>query len=98
VFYRIDAAAQQRVVMITISDVGEGLLRVNVIPRKLEGSSDEDGALTRTALGLRAKPRNSTVNCRSQLAFVHRIGQSDRVRTSTKLRTKHAAAIKRFRS
>ena len=37
---------KQRVVMITISDVGEGLLRVNVIPRKLEGSTDENGALT----------------------------------------------------
>ena len=37
---------KQRVVMITISDVGEGLLRVNVIPRRLEGSADENGTLT----------------------------------------------------
>src|ERR1035438_1027544 len=46
VFTELMPLLKQRVVMITISDVGEGLLRVNVIPRKLEGSADENGALT----------------------------------------------------
>src|SRR5690242_715190 len=46
VFTELMPLLKQRVVMITISDIGEGLLRVNVIPRKLDGSSDENGALT----------------------------------------------------
>jgi len=46
VFTELMPLLKQRVVMITISDVGEGLLRVNVIPRKLDGSADENGALT----------------------------------------------------
>ena len=47
---------RQRAVMITISDVGQGLLRVNIIPRKLvvDGSSDENTALT-TPLSITGK-------------------------------------------
>ena len=41
---------KQRAVMITISDLGEGLLRVNIIPRKIEGGS-EDGAQTAASTG-----------------------------------------------
>ena len=32
---------KQRAVIMTISEVGEGLLRINIIPRKIEGVSDE---------------------------------------------------------
>ncbi len=39
---------KQRVVMITVSDVGDGVLRVNVIPRKLDTDSDQNQALTAT--------------------------------------------------
>jgi PRTRC genetic system protein E len=37
---------KQRVVMITVSDAGDGVLRVNVIPRKLDGDADQNQALT----------------------------------------------------
>ncbi len=36
---------KQRVVIITVSDVGQGLLRVNIIPRKLDGDSEQALAL-----------------------------------------------------
>ena len=45
---------KQRAVMITISDVGEGLLRVNIIPRKIEGGSEDNAALT-TPLSITGK-------------------------------------------
>jgi hypothetical protein len=41
VFTELMPLLRQRAVMITISDVGEGLLRVNIIPRKIEGGSEE---------------------------------------------------------
>jgi len=46
-------------------------------PRKLEGSTDENGALT-VPLSLRARPRNSTGNCRP-IGVLHRFSHSDRV-------------------
>jgi hypothetical protein len=55
VFTELMPLLRQRAVMITISDVGDGLLRVNIIPRKLvEGSSDENAALT-TPLSITGK-------------------------------------------
>ncbi len=76
VFTELMPLLRQRAVMITISDVGQGLLRVNIIPRKLvvDGSSDENTALT-TPLSITGKaeeldrelpgqlPRNWTGNC-----------------------------------
>src|SRR5258706_10245942 len=56
VFTELMPLLRQRAVMITISDVGQGLLRVNIIPRKLvvDGSSDENTALT-TPLSITGK-------------------------------------------
>src|SRR5258708_32483021 len=56
VFTELMPLLKQRAVMITISDIGQGLLRVNIIPRKLvvDGSSDENTALT-TPLSITAK-------------------------------------------
>ena len=83
---------KQRVVMITISDVGEGLLRVNVIPRKLEGSADENGALT-VPLSITGKAeeldRELPVQLTSFTESVTRTGSN-----IDELRTQHAAAVK----
>jgi PRTRC genetic system protein E len=46
VFTELLPLLRQRVLMITVSDVGDGLLRVNVIPRKLDADSDQSQALT----------------------------------------------------
>ena len=83
---------KQRVVMITISDVGEGLLRVNVIPRKLEGSSDEDGALT-VPLSITGKAEELDRELPSQLAsFTESVTQTGS--NLNELKTQHEAAIK----
>ena len=83
---------KQRVVMITISDVGEGLLRVNVIPRKLEGSTDENGVLT-VPLSITGKAEELDRELPVQLAsFTESVAQTGS--NLDELRTQHAAAIK----
>lgn len=83
---------KQRVVMITISDVGEGLLRVNVIPRKLEGSADENGALT-APLSITGKADELDRELAGQLTTF-----TESVTTTgsnlDELKTQHAAAVK----
>ena len=83
---------KQRVVMITISDVGEGLLRVNVIPRKLEGSADENGALT-APLSITGKADELDRELPGQLTTftesVTRTGSN-----LDELKSQHAAAVK----
>ena len=83
---------KQRVVMITISDVGAGLLRVNVIPRRLEGSTDENGALT-VPLSITGKAEELDRELPGQLAsFTESVTQTGS--NLDELRTQHAAAIK----
>jgi len=83
---------KQRVVMITISDVGEGLLRVNVIPRKLEGTSDENGALT-VPLSITGKAEELDRELPGQLtSFTESVTKTGS--NLDELRTQHAAAIK----
>jgi PRTRC genetic system protein E len=83
---------RQRVVMITISDVGEGLLRVNVIPRKLEGSADENGALT-VPLSITGKAEELDRELPGQLAsFTESVTKTGS--NIDELKTQHAAAIK----
>ena len=83
---------KQLVVMITISDVGEGLLRVNVIPRKLEGSTDENGALT-VPLSITGKAEELDRELPGQLvSFTQSVTQTGS--NLDELRTQHAAAIK----
>lgn len=83
---------KQRVVMITISDVGEGLLRVNVIPRKLDGSSDENGALT-APLSIMGKPDELDRELSSQLtSFTESVTKTGS--NLDELKTQHAAAVK----
>ena len=94
VFTELMPLLRQRAVMITISDVGQGLLRVNIIPRKLvvDGSSDENTALT-TPLSITGKAEELDRELPGQLAtFTESI-----VRTGSnldELKTQHAAAVK----
>ena len=83
---------KQRVVMITISDVGEGLLRVNVIPRKLEGSADENGALT-APLSITGKADELDRELPGQLtSFTESVAKTGS--NLDELKTQHAAAVK----
>ena len=83
---------KQRVVMITISDIGEGLLRVNVIPRKLDGSSDENGALT-APLSITAKAAELDRELSGQLtSFTESVTKTGS--NLDELKTQHAAAVK----
>ena len=84
---------RQRAVMITISDIGEGLLRVNIIPRKLvEGSSDENAALT-TPLSITGKAEELDRELPGQLtSFTESIAKTGS--NLDELRTQHAAAVK----
>ena len=83
---------KQRVVMITISDVGEGLLRVNVIPRKLEGSADENGALT-APLSITGKADELDRELPGQLtSFTESVTKTGS--NLDELKTQHAAAVK----
>ena len=83
---------KQRSVMITISDVGDGLLRVNVIPHKIEGGSDENTALT-SPLSITGSPDELDRELPGQLSsFTESI-----LRTATnleELKAQHTAAVK----
>jgi PRTRC genetic system protein E len=92
VFTELMPLLKQRVVMITISDVGEGLLRVNVIPRKLEGSADENGALT-VPLSITGKADELDRELPGQLtSFTESVTKTGS--NIDELRTQHAAAVK----
>ena len=83
---------KQRSVMITISDIGDGLLRINVIPRKIEGGSDENTALT-SPLSITGNPGELDRELPGQLSsFTESI-----LKTATnleELKAQHAAAVK----
>jgi PRTRC genetic system protein E len=83
---------KQRAVIMTISDLGEGLLRINIIPRKIEGVSDENTALT-SPLCITRSPDELDRELPRQLAsFSESI-----LKTATNLdevKAQHAAAVK----
>src|SRR5437773_597814 len=92
VFTELMPLLRQRAVMITISDVGEGLLRVNIIPRKLEGSSEDNTALT-TPLSITGKAEELDRELPGQLAtFTESIARTGS--NLDELKTQHAAAVK----
>ena len=83
---------KQRAVMITISDVGEGLLRVNIIPRKIEGGSEDNAALT-TPLSITGKPEELDRELPGQLtSFTESIAKTGS--NLEELKTQHSAAVK----
>jgi PRTRC genetic system protein E len=89
-FMELVPLLKQRVVMITVSDVGDGVLRVNVIPRKLDADADQNQALT-TPLSITGSAEDRELP--GQLAgFTESV-----VKTGSnleELRTQHAAAVK----
>src|SRR6202045_60538 len=94
VFTELVPLLRQRAVMITISDVGQGLLRVNIIPRKLvvDGSSDENTALT-TPLSITGKAEELDRELPGQLStFTESIAKTGS--NLDELKTQHAAAVK----
>ena len=94
VFTELMPLLRQRAVMITISDVGQGLLRVNIIPRKLvvDGSSDENTALT-TPLSITGKAEELDRELPGQLAtFTESIARTGS--NLDELKTQHAAAVR----
>jgi PRTRC genetic system protein E len=93
VFTELKPLLKQRVVMITVSDIGEGLLRVNIIPRKLgDGGSEDKTALT-TPLTVTGKAEELDRDLPSQLAsFTESIAKSGS--NLEEVKTQHTAAIK----
>jgi PRTRC genetic system protein E len=92
VFTELMPLLRQRAVMITISDVGEGLLRVNIIPRRLEGSSEDNTALT-TPLSVTGKAEELDRELPGQLtSFTESIAKAGS--NLEELKTQHSAAVK----
>src|SRR5579863_5114870 len=92
VFTELMPLLKQRAVMITISDVGEGLLRVNIIPRKLEGTSEDNAALT-TPLSITGKAEELDRELPGQLtSFTESIAKTGS--NLEELKTQHSAAVK----
>src|SRR6202030_516965 len=94
VFTELMPLLRQRAVMITISDIGQGLLRVNIIPRRLvvDGSSDENTALT-TPLSITGKAEELDRELPGQLAtFTESIAETGS--NLEELKTQHSAAVK----
>jgi len=91
-FTELAPLLKQRLVMITVSDVGAGLLRVNVIPRNLDADSDQNQALA-TPLSITGSAEELDRELPAQLAsFTESV-----VKTGSnleELRTQHAAAVK----
>src|SRR5260370_4858762 len=93
VFTELMPLLRQRAVMITISDVGQERLRVNIVPGKLvvEGSSDENTALT-TSLSITGKAEELDRELPGQLAtFTESIARTGS--NLDELKTQHAAAV-----
>jgi PRTRC genetic system protein E len=92
VFTELMPLLKQRAVMITISDLGEGLLRVNIIPRKIEGGSDDNAALT-TPLSITGKAEELDRELPGQLtSFTESIAKTGS--NLEELKTQHSAAVK----
>jgi PRTRC genetic system protein E len=92
-FTELKPLLKQRVVMITVSDIGEGLLRVNIIPRKLGDGGSEDNAALTTPLTVTGKAEELDRDLPSQLAsFTESIAKSGS--NLEEVKTQHTAAIK----
>ena len=93
VFTELKPLLKQRVVMITVSDIGEGLLRVNIIPRKLGDGGSEDNAALTTPLTVTGKAEELDRDLPSQLAsFTESIAKSGS--NLEEVKTQHTAAVK----
>lgn len=92
-FTELKPLLKQRVVMITVSDIGEGLLRVNIIPRKLGDRDSEDNAALTTPLTVTGKAEELDRDLPGQLAsFTESIAKSGS--NLEEVKTQHTAAVK----
>ena len=92
-FTELKPLLKQRVVMITVSDIGEELLRVNIIPRKLGDGGSEDNAALTTPLTVTGKAEELDRDLPSQLAaFTESIAKSGS--NLEEVKTQHTAAVK----
>jgi PRTRC genetic system protein E len=92
-FTELKPLLKQRVVMITVSDIGEGLLRVNIIPRKLGDVESEDNAALTTPLTVTGRAEELDRDLASQLAsFTESIAKSGS--NLEEVKTQHTAAVK----
>jgi PRTRC genetic system protein E len=93
VFTELKLLLKQRVVMITVSDIGEGLLRVNIIPRKLSNGASEDNTALTTPLTVTGKAEELDRDLPSQLAaFTESVAKSGS--NLEEVKTQHTAAVK----
>lgn len=91
-FAELRPLLKQRVVMITVSDIGDELLRVNVIPRKTDKDSDENPALT-TPLSITGKAEELDRELAYQIgSFAESVLKTGS--NLEELKTQHAAAVK----
>jgi len=92
-FTELKPLLKQRVVMITVSDIGNGLLRVNVIPRKVNDRESEDNVALTTPLSITGKPEELDQDLPRQLAeFTASVVKSGS--NLDEIKTQHATAIK----
>ena len=92
-FTELKPLLKQRVVMITVSDIGDGLLRVNIIPRKLGDGGSEDNAALTTPLTVTGRAEELDRDLASQLAsFTESIAKSGS--NLEEVKTQHTAAVK----
>jgi PRTRC genetic system protein E len=91
-FTELAPLLKHRVVMITVADVGDGVLRVNIIPKRLDADPDQNQVLT-APLSVTGSAEELDRELPNQLAaFTESV-----VRTSSnleELKTQHAAAVK----
>jgi PRTRC genetic system protein E len=92
-FTELKPLLKQRVVVITVSDIGNGLLRVNVIPRKVNDRESEDNVALTTPLSITGKAEELDQDLPRQLAeFSASVVKSGS--NLEEIKTQHAAAIK----
>jgi PRTRC genetic system protein E len=95
-FAQLKPLLKQRVVTITVSDIGDDLLRVNIIPRKADKDSDENAALT-TPLSVTGKAEELDRDLAGQItSFTESV-----LKTGSNLEqicAEHAAAVRAVES
>jgi PRTRC genetic system protein E len=95
-FAQLKPLLKQRIVTIMVSDIGDDLLRVNIIPRKTDKDSDDNTTLT-TPLSITGKAEELDRELAAQIAsFTESV-----LKTGSNLeqiRTEHAAAVKAVES
>jgi PRTRC genetic system protein E len=95
-FAELKPLLKQRVVTITVSDIGDDLIRVNIIPRRTEKESDENGPLT-TPLSVTGNAEELDRELAGQVAsFTESVMKTGS--NLEQIRAEHAAGVKAVES